>query len=140
MHPEAWTTGVAWVGITDLPRLYEESMPHFKTTLERQLGDPEENAAFYRERSPVNHVEDMTAPILMVHGVNDPRCPVSQARVFRDALEDRGWVAGDDFRYEELGEEGHGSSDIDQKIRAYRIMAEYLADRMPAAATPEADD
>jgi dipeptidyl aminopeptidase/acylaminoacyl peptidase len=140
MHPEAWTTGVAWVGITDLPRLYEESMPHFKTTLEQQLGDPEENAAFYRERSPVNHVENMTAPILMVHGVNDPRCPVSQARVFRDALEERGWADGDEFRYEELGEEGHGSSDIDQKIRAYRIMEEYLADRMPAAATPEADD
>ncbi|MFC5970220.1 LpqB family beta-propeller domain-containing protein [Halomarina salina] len=140
MHPETWTTGVAWVGITDLQALYEESMPHFKTTLEQQLGDPEENAAFYRERSPITHVEEMTAPILMVHGVNDPRCPVSQARIFRDALEERGWESPEDFRYEELGEEGHGSSDIDQKIRAYRIMAEYLEERMPARAMGEADD
>ncbi|MFD1512252.1 LpqB family beta-propeller domain-containing protein [Halomarina rubra] len=140
MYPDVWTTGIAWVGITDLQALYEESMPHFKTTLEQQLGDPEENAEFYRERSPVTHVEDMIASILMVHGVNDPRCPVSQARIFRDALEERGWTDGDEFRYEELGEEGHGSADIDQKIRAYRIMEEYLAERMPAAATPEADD
>jgi dipeptidyl aminopeptidase/acylaminoacyl peptidase len=140
MYPDVWTTGVAWIGITDLQALYEESMPHFKTTLEQQLGDPEENAAFYRERSPVTHVEEMTAPILMVHGVNDPRCPVSQARIFRDALEERGWEDGEEFQYEELGEEGHGSSDIDQKIRAYRIMAEYLAERMPATATPDADD
>ncbi|MWG33376.1 S9 family peptidase [Halomarina oriensis] len=140
MHPEAWTTGVAWIGITDLQALYEESMPHFKTVLEQQLGDPEENAAFYRERSPITHVEEMTAPILMVHGVNDPRCPISQARRFRDALEDQGWEEPEEFQYEELGEEGHGSSDIDQKIRAYRIMAEYLAERMPATARSEADD
>ncbi|WP_254537756.1 S9 family peptidase [Halomarina litorea] len=131
MHPEPWATGVANVGITDLPLLYEESMPHFKATLEEQMGDPEENADLWRERSPVTHVGDMTAPIFVIHGVNDPRCPVSQARRFREALEDRGWVAGEDFAYEELGEQGHGSSDIDQKTRSYRLLAEYLAERLP---------
>jgi dipeptidyl aminopeptidase/acylaminoacyl peptidase len=114
----------------DLERLYDDSMPHFKTNLECQLGDPAENAAFCRERSPITHVEDMEDPILMVHGVNDPRCPVSQARAFRDALQDRGWTVGEDFEYEEFGEKGHASTDIDHKIRTFELLADFLDRRL----------
>ena len=132
MHPEIWAAGVAWVGMTDLELLYEESMPHFKATLEQQLGDPEENADFYRERSPITHVEEIRAPIFIVHGVNDPRCPISQARTFRDELLDLGWEAGEDadFEYEELTEEGHGSSDIDQKVRSISLVSGFLERRL----------
>ncbi|MFB6111637.1 MAG: prolyl oligopeptidase family serine peptidase [Halobacteriaceae archaeon] len=128
MYPDEWAAGVARVGITDLQALFEESMPHFKTTLREQMGDPEENAELWRERSPITHVDQITAPILIAHGVNDPRCPISQARLFRDALEERGWVEGEDFEYEELGEEGHGSTDIEQKIRAFELMATFFDD------------
>jgi dipeptidyl aminopeptidase/acylaminoacyl peptidase len=132
MHPEVWKTGVAWIGITDLHRLYEESMPHFKAILEQQLGDPEENAALWTQRSPITHVEQMAAPVLVVHGVNDPRCPISQARLFRDALLERGWTEGadGDFEYEELTDEGHGSSDTEQKVRAFTLMDDYLDRRL----------
>jgi dipeptidyl aminopeptidase/acylaminoacyl peptidase len=131
-YPTLWTTGISWVGITDLHALFEESMAHFKTTLREQMGDPEENHDFWRERSPIEHVEEMERPILMVHGVNDPRCPISQARMFRDALEARGWEEGDDgdFEYEELSEEGHGSTDQNQKVRAFSIIDDYLDRRL----------
>jgi len=131
-YPELWTTGIAQVGITDLEALYESSMPHFQAVLEQQLGDPDEDADFYRERSPITHVENIQNPIFMVHGVNDPRCPIEQARVFRDALEEMGWEEGadGDFEYEELGEEGHGSSDIQQKIRSFELVDDYLGRRL----------
>ena len=131
-YPELWAAGVAWVGITDLPALYEESMPHYRANLERQLGDPEANADLWRDRSPVTHVDEMRAPVLVVHGVNDPRCPVSQARRFRDALLERGWEDGEDgdFEYVELGEEGHGSTDQAQKRRRFELLADYLDRRL----------
>lgn len=131
-YPDLWTTGVAQVGITDLRQLYENSMPHFQSVLEQQLGDPEENAEFWRERSPITHVENIQNPIFIVHGVNDPRCPIDQARVFRDALLDLGWKEGEDgdFEYEELGAEGHGSTDIDQKIRRFEMIDDYLDRRL----------
>ena len=132
-YPELWDAGIAWVGITDLPALFEESMAHLKTILRQYMGDPEVNADLWRERSPITHVEDIEAPLLVLHGVNDPRCPVSQARSFRDALENRrGWTEGEEFEYQELGEEGHGSTDIDQKIRVYRLLADFLDERFPA--------
>lgn len=131
-YPELWATGVAWVGITDLPALYEESMAHYRANLERQVGDPEANADRWRKRSPITHVDEMRAPVLVVHGVNDPRCPVSQARRFRDALLECGWEEGEtgDFEYVELGEEDHGSTDQRQKRRRFGLLANYLERRL----------
>ena len=68
----------------------------------------------------------MRAKLLMVHGVNDPRCPVSQSRIFRDKLLALGKQEGEDFEYVELNDEAHGSADIQQKIRTFTILADYL--------------
>ena len=62
----------------------------------------------------------------MVHGANDPRCPVDQSRLFRDRLLELGKREGLDFEYVEFGDEGHGSNDIEQKIRTYTTLADYL--------------
>jgi dipeptidyl aminopeptidase/acylaminoacyl peptidase len=132
-YPELYAAGVAWIGVTDLEDMYENTMPHFRTELmEKYLGTPDENPDLYRERSPVTHVENLDAPLLMVHGVNDRRVPVSQARIFRDALAEAGYEAGEagDYEYVELGEEGHASSDIDQKIRMLRILDDFLDRRL----------
>lgn len=54
------------------------------------------------------------------------RCPIWQPRHFRDVLEDRGWQVPEDFEYEKLGDQGHGSRDSEQKIRTFRIMSEWV--------------
>ncbi|GAA0666105.1 S9 family peptidase [Natronoarchaeum mannanilyticum] len=133
MYPELYDAGVAWIGLTDLEDMYENTMPHYRTELlEKNIGTSEENPDLYRDRSPVTHAENLSAPLLMVHGVNDRRVPVSQARIFRDELLDLGFAEGEDgdFEYVELGEEGHASSDIDQKIRLFEILADFLDRRL----------
>ena len=142
-YPDLYDAGAAAVGVTDLEDMYENTMPHFRTALmEKNLGTPAENPDLYRERSPVEHVENLSAPLLMTHGVNDRRVPVSQARIFRDALEDRGYEEGadGDYEYHELGEEGHGSSDVDQKIRSLELLDEFLSRRLGTATPEVADD
>ncbi|NEU57086.1 prolyl oligopeptidase family serine peptidase [Halorussus sp. MSC15.2] len=132
-YPSLYDAGVAWIGLTDLEDMYENTMPHFRTELmEKYLGTPEENPGLYEERSPVTHAENLAAPLLLLHGVNDRRVPVSQARIFRDALDDLGYEGGEDgdYEYVELGEEGHGSSDIQQKIRAFEILDDFLGRRL----------
>ncbi len=125
--PENWKAGVAWVGVSDLPAMYEESMPHFKSFLEEQMGNPQENAALWRDRSAVNFADRMQGKLLIVHGINDPRCPISQARIFRDRLLELGKVEGRDFEYVELGEEGHGSTDQAQRLRSFKLVADFFA-------------
>ena len=134
-YPALYAAGVAWFGVTDLRDMYEHTMPHYRTELmEKYLGTPDEHPELYEERSPVEHVENLAAPLLVVHGVNDRRVPVSQARRFRDALDDFGYTEGEeaDYEYVELGEEGHASSDIDQKIRTLRLLDDFLDRRLGA--------
>ncbi|WP_018256321.1 S9 family peptidase [Halomicrobium katesii] len=133
MYPELYDAGVAWIGVTDLRDLYENTMPHYRTELlEKNVGSPEENPALYDERSPITHAENLAAPLLVLHGVNDRRVPVSQARLFRDRLDELGFEAGEDgdYEYVELGEEGHASTDVDQKIRTFRTLADFLERRL----------
>ena len=94
------------------------------------MGDPEANADRWRDRSALHFAHQMTGQLLIVHGVNDPRCPISQARIFRDRLLELGKVEGEDFEYVELAEEGHGSTDIDQKIRAFKLLADFMERRL----------
>jgi dipeptidyl aminopeptidase/acylaminoacyl peptidase len=124
--PDLWRAAVAWVGISDLHKLYAKSMEHFKYYFREQMGDPEKDRALWRDRSAIEFADQLKAKLLMVHGVNDPRCPVEQSQVFRDRLLELGRVPGKDFEYVELTDEGHGSSDIQQKIRTFRILADYL--------------
>lgn len=126
-RPELWKAAVAWVGITDLRRLYDSSMEHFKYYLRAQMGDPDKLAALWSDRSAVHFAANLEARLLIVHGVNDPRCPIEQARIFRDALLGNGKTLGEDFDYVELAEEGHGSTDIDQRLRAFRLMTDFFA-------------
>lgn len=125
-HPGLWKAAVAKMGITDLRRLYDSSMEHFKYFLRSQMGDPDENAALWADRSPANFAASLRAKLLILHGVNDPRCPVDQARYFRDRLLAAGKRQGEDFGYVELGAEGHGSTDVDQRLREFRLESEFL--------------
>lgn len=128
--PDLWKAGVAVVGITDLKLLYDSSMDHFKYYLRQQMGDPEENADLWKDRSAVNFADQMTAHLFIMHGVNDPRCPIEQARVFRDALAANGKEEGKDFKYVELGEQGHGSADISQRTDTYYMLLDYFNEHL----------
>ena len=95
-------------------------------TLAHPTADPSgERVAFYYD-------ENLAAPLFVIHGVNDRRVPVSQARAFRDALDEYGDTEGEngDYKYAELGEEGHASTDIDQKVRLVRLLSAFLDRRL----------
>ncbi|QLG61798.1 S9 family peptidase [Halorarum salinum] len=137
--PDLYAAGVAWVGVSDLEDMYENTMPHFRSELMvKYLGHPDENPGLYEDRSPSTHAANVDAPLLLVHGVNDPRVPVSQARIFRDAMDRAGFEAGEDYEYEELGEEGHGSTDIDNKARSLRLLDDFLDRRVGTASAESA--
>lgn len=135
-EPGLWHAACAWVGITDLELLDRESREHYRYYLREQMGDPEKNRDLYRDRSAIHFADRLTAKLLMVHGVNDPRCPVDQARRFRDRLLELGKREGKEFEYVELGEEGHGSADIEQNLRAARTVTSFFERTLGRAEPP----
>lgn len=124
--PDLWKAGVAHVGVTDLLAMYEKSTPDYQYILRLMMGNPAENEVLWRDRSAIHFAENLEAKLLMIHGANDARCPVSQARAFRDRLIELGYREGTDFEYVELGKIGHGSSDIGESIETYGTITRYL--------------
>ncbi|MFD1732042.1 alpha/beta hydrolase family protein [Deinococcus malanensis] len=131
--PDLFKVSVPIVGISDLRQLHEDNsrvMPQLGYYFRTMMGDPEENAELWRDRSAVTHAAQLKAHMFMMHGTNDPRCPINQARGFRDALLAQGRQEGQDFEYVEFDDEGHGAGDIAGKTRSYRLMADYFARRL----------
>jgi dipeptidyl aminopeptidase/acylaminoacyl peptidase len=135
-EPEQWRAACAWVGITDLELLDAESREHYRYYLHEQMGDPKKNRDLWRDRSAIHFVDRLRAKLLIIHGTNDPRCPLDQASRFRDRLVELGRRPGVDFEYVELGEEGHGSADREQRIRSLRTLTEFFERTLGGAAAP----
>ncbi len=134
-RPDLWKAGAASVGITDWKSLYEESMPHFKHYLHMMFGLIEENEDLYKERSPINFAENLRATLLIVHGTHDPRCPISQARVYKNKLLELGWKEGKDgektFEYIEHTDIGHGGfTDQTFRIRSFKTILDFFKRRL----------
>ncbi|GAB7012999.1 prolyl oligopeptidase family serine peptidase [Halolamina salina] len=130
--PDLYDAGAVVVGMTDLEAMYRETMPQFRSGfLSTYLGTPEENAELYEQRSPVTHAENVDAPLLLVHGENDPRVPVSQARIMRDRLTALGNETGPDgtVEYHELADSGHWGA-TDGVPEPLAIVDEFLDRRL----------
>ncbi|MGH2373320.1 MAG: S9 family peptidase [bacterium] len=133
--PDLFKIGAPWIGISDLHLMYEESKEHFRYFMRHQMGDPVADHALWRDRSAITHADKVKAKLLIIHGVNDPRCPVNQSRVFRERLLALGKREGtgpdDDFEYHEFTDEGHGpSGDIQGKIRMFTLLADFVERRL----------
>jgi len=129
--PELWAAACAWIGISRLKTFYERSQPHFKYFIRMHMGDPEKNSKLWEDRSALNFASNVRCPILIVHGVHDPRCPVEESRQFRDKLVELGKKEGEDFEYVEFGEEGHGAyTDMSMRTRTLKILLDFFNRRL----------
>jgi dipeptidyl aminopeptidase/acylaminoacyl peptidase len=89
-QPELWAAGVAAVAISDLVTFLQNTSSYRRAHREREYGSLEHDGEFLERASPLRHVEQMRAPLFLMHGENDPRVPVSEARQLHSALQARG--------------------------------------------------
>jgi dipeptidyl aminopeptidase/acylaminoacyl peptidase len=121
-YPDRWRAAVSIYGMANLITMYttaREDMRHFQ---ERNIGRPDEHPDFYRERSPLNHVDRIIAPILILQGERDARVPLSEAEQMRDALE----AGGKQFEYMVYRDEGHGFTKLDTKMDYLERIGAFL--------------
>ena len=81
--PDAFAAGVAVAPVTDW-RLYDT---HYT---ERYLGKPQENDAGYEASSPLPHVANIRAPLLLMHGMADDNVLFTHSTRLMKALQDAG--------------------------------------------------
>jgi dipeptidyl aminopeptidase/acylaminoacyl peptidase len=126
--PELWAAGVAIVPFVNWFTEIENEDPLLREIDLATMGDPVKEKARYEERSPIFFVDKIKAPLLLLAGGNDPRCPKSEAQQVADAVHKRGGVA--ELKIYE--DEGHGFARRENQIDAYTRVANFLKQHVPA--------
>jgi dipeptidyl aminopeptidase/acylaminoacyl peptidase len=127
--PEVWAAGVPIVPFVNWFTEIENEDPVLRESDLATMGDPVENKARYEDRSPINFIDRVKAPLLLLAGGHDPRCPKSEAQQVVDAIKKRGGVV----EYKVYENEGHGFSKVENQIDAYKRVADFLQARVPPA-------
>ncbi len=120
--PEMWAAGVPIVPFVNWFTEIENEDPVLQQSDMATMGDPVKNKALYEERSPINFIDQIKAPLLLLAGGHDPRCPKSETQQVVDAIKKRGGTV-DSKIYEN---EGHGFARVENQIDAYKRVADFL--------------
>jgi dipeptidyl aminopeptidase/acylaminoacyl peptidase len=107
----AWTLGIAAVPIADLAAHYEQQSTPLQAYWRSLFGGtPDEISDTLPEISPIEFADQVNAPVLMLIGDNDPRCPLGQAMNYVERLRRLGKPI-ELYRYDA----GHESMVVDEQ-------------------------
>jgi dipeptidyl aminopeptidase/acylaminoacyl peptidase len=102
--PDFWAAGVSLYGIGNMYEVKQGSHRFEVNYEERLIGKLPEAGALWKERSPLTHVKNVRAPVLLFHGTEDKAVPYQQSVEFAEAVRRNGGLA-DLVSYQG---EGHG--------------------------------
>ncbi|HVB74780.1 MAG TPA: S9 family peptidase [Ktedonobacteraceae bacterium] len=121
-YPRLWAAAVDIVGIANFVTFLENTGPWRRKFRETEYGSLENDREFLESISPINHVHDITAPLFVIHGANDPRVPIGEAEQMVAALRERN-IPVEYMRFED---EGHGLIKRANRLVAYPAVARFL--------------
>jgi dipeptidyl aminopeptidase/acylaminoacyl peptidase len=125
--PEAFVAGVDYFGVSDLKSLVVSFPPYWASeasSIYKKFGDPKnpEHAQYQHDRSPVNFIDKIVRPVLVVQGERDPRVRKDQSDRIVAALEKRKVPV----HYLVIPNEGHGFSQVANNLLAAATMDRFL--------------
>ncbi|WP_117364495.1 S9 family peptidase [Natrarchaeobaculum sulfurireducens] len=125
-YPDLWAAGIDVVGIANFVTFLENTGDWRRELREAEYGSLEEDRAFLESISPINNVENIEAPLFVLHGENDPRVPVGEA----EQIAEKADAQGVPVRTLIFEDEGHGFSKLENRIEAYSAIADFLDDHV----------
>lgn len=136
--PQRWRCTIAGAGVYDLQMMKDYDEDYLGTFGSGYLA---KGASELSAVSPAKNVNTKWSPILIVHGVRDPRVPINQARTLVSRLKAAGKVKGVDYDYIEQPRNGHYGIFFTkaERIEWLQGTANWLARWNPAFVETDAD-
>ncbi|MGH3772792.1 MAG: prolyl oligopeptidase family serine peptidase [Pseudonocardiaceae bacterium] len=121
-QPQRWAAGVAGVPVADFAAAYADEMEPLRA-FDRALfgGSPEELPELFRMSSPISYAAEVRAPVLLLAGENDPRCPIRQIDNYLARLTE----LGKPYRCYHY-EAGHGSLVVAENLRHAAVEVAFV--------------
>jgi dipeptidyl aminopeptidase/acylaminoacyl peptidase len=116
--------GVDLAGIADFISFLTNTAPYRQSLRRAEYGDERdpETRAYLRRISPLTNADRISKPLLVVHGKNDPRVPLSEAEQIVARLRSR----GGEVWYLQAKDEGHGFRKKQNRDAYYRTFAQFI--------------
>jgi dipeptidyl aminopeptidase/acylaminoacyl peptidase len=122
LHPDRWRAVFAGIPSGDFVAAHRACMPELQAyDVALYGGTPDELPEMYRERNPMTYVDRAEAPVLVIAGREDPRCPIEGIMPWVDALRARG-VPVDIHLYSA----GHHANAVDDEVRHMRLILDFF--------------
>ena len=139
--PEIFACIIDLFGISNLITFMATIPPYWGpwwSIWKNRLADPETEVGreFLRERSPINHIERATRPILIAQGMNDVRVVAAESEQMVAALERRGVPV----TYVTFADEGHGFVRPENRLAFFAVAEAFLAKHLGGRSQPIGDD
>ena len=101
---DTFTAGASRYGIADLAILAKDTHKFESRYLDRLVGKWPEDEEIYKQRSPIHHIEQLSTPMVILQGSEDPIVPPNQAHLMAKKLKEN------DIPHAliEFSDEGHG--------------------------------
>ncbi len=109
------------VGIVNMRTFLEQTKGYRRKLREVEYG-PLTDSEFLDSVSPINRLDEIKVPMLIAHGLNDPRVPVGEAMQLAVGLQKRGY----DPELVFFPDEGHGFAKLDNRIVFYERVVRFL--------------
>ncbi len=113
--------GINIVGIVNMKTFLEQTSGYRQKLREVEYG-PLTDSEFLESVSPINHIEMIKVPMLIAHGLNDPRVPVGEAMQLAVGLMSRGYEPEQIY----FPDEGHGFAKLSNRLIFSQRMVEFL--------------
>jgi dipeptidyl aminopeptidase/acylaminoacyl peptidase len=121
-RPDLWAAGVDIVGIANFVTFLERTGPWRRRHREAEYGSLDRDRTLLERLSPLNQVDRVSAPLMVIHGANDPRVPVQEAEQIVASLRARRHPV----EYLRFDDEGHGLVRLENRLAAYPAIAAFL--------------
>jgi dipeptidyl aminopeptidase/acylaminoacyl peptidase len=110
----------------DLVQDYDLSKDRFADWYETMMGNPAANKDLFHERSAINYLDDLKAPMLIFQGANDTNVPKAESQLVYDKLKAMGRTV-DMVVYPD---EGHGFTKRKNRIDYYQRTVDFFVKQL----------
>jgi len=124
--PRHWAVGSAMVPFLNWFTEIENEREDLRYWDLQNMGDPKKDCERLRKASPIFFIDRIEAPVQVIAGEHDPRCPISETKQAEKEFRKLGKVF-DLVIYED---EGHGFRKIENRVDAYKRRAKFLSEHL----------
>ncbi len=122
-YPEHWAAGSAVVPFLNWFTGHANSRVDLQQWDRENFGDPEENRVLWYERSPFFFLDRVRAPVQLICGAQDVRCPQSESSQAYEQLT----TLGKTCEYVIYPDEGHSFLKVENQVKSKRQQVNFLA-------------